>query len=179
MTGFPWKIATVAGLVVGGVLALKARNEKRQPTSPGRVALIGDSYAVGLGSELQRIFPDFRYEGHTGTSTSQWVNRVRSKCDQCGDWLIQYKPDLVLVSLGVNDGSNPNANNYATIVRDLQSIGASVKWISPPSGVNQNAQAIIESLGVPTTPPPKVSLVDGIHPSSYIPWAREIASSIG
>jgi hypothetical protein len=174
----PWKIVLVGGVVLGtGIALVKKFGSTTKPV--GRVALIGDSYAVGLGPELAKIFSDFRFEGHVGTTTSQWANRVRSACDTCGDWLTAFKPDVVLVSLGMNDGAKPNPTNYQIIVRGLQSIGARVVWIEPP--VTSPARAIIASLGVQTVQAPALSLAaDGLHPipAGYQIWAQKIAEAI-
>lgn len=170
--------ATALGLYgVGKVISARKR-EGAQINQ--RVALIGDSYAVGLGPELTKIFPNFRFEGHIGTNTAQWANRIRSACDQCGDWLPAFKPDVVLVALGVNDGKTPNASNYQTIVRGLHGLGARVIWIEPPAEVwTPVVRQTIASLGVPTVPATKWALSDdGIHPQSYVPWAHEIADTI-
>lgn len=181
----PWKAVAIGGAVLGiGGIAVVQLVKKFGPgstTKPiGRVALIGDSYAVGLGPELSRIFPEFRSEGHVGTTTSQWAERTRSACDQCGDWLTTFKPDVVLVSLGVNDGASPSRYDYVRIVDALSKIGAHVKWIEPPAAVNTPSRAIIRSLAVPTIPGTKTPLAaDGLHPKSYTTWAREIASALG
>lgn len=175
----PWKAIAVGGVALGavGVAVLISRS---QPTSvpPRRVALIGDSYAVGLGPELKSLIADFKYEGHVGTNTWQWAHHA-VQCSGCGDWLTAFKPDVVLVSLGVNDGSAPNVSNYQTIVQALHGIGARVVWIMPPAAVNTACRSVIDSLGVQTVPAPQLQLVDGLHPSSYAEWAQEIARSIG
>lgn len=175
----PWKAIAVGGAALGGigVLALVIRRPK---PSAKRVALIGDSYAVGLGPELQKLLPDSRGEGHVGNSTVQWATHSAA-CGPCGDWLRAFKPDIVFVSLGVNDGQAPNPTNYQTIVRSLHGIGARVIWIEPPAGVRSDAvRKIIASLGVPTIPATTTPLAaDGLHPLSYSQWARDIAQSIG
>ena len=170
----------IGGALLGGIglLIFAGRSSSSKPT-PKRVALIGDSYAVGLGPELAKILPDFKFEGHVGTNTAQWANHAAA-CGTCGDWLTAYKPDVVLVSLGVNDGATPNTANYQRIVQGLQKIGARVVWIEPPAGVNTpTVRAVIASLGVPTVPATTVPLAsDGLHPRNYGPWSQEIARSL-
>jgi hypothetical protein len=175
----PWKPIAISGAILGaiGVAVLVAR-KKTAPTAAQRVALIGDSYAVGLGPELAKLIPDFKYEGHVGTNTSQWANHS-SACGTCGDWLTAYKPGVVLVSLGVNDGTEPNSANYQRIVQGLQKIGARVVWIDPPAAVHTTARSVIASLGVPTVPAPNIPLApDGLHPKSYGPWAQQVAKAV-
>lgn len=180
---FPWTAVAAAGLALGvaGVAAgvagrsaaAKAQVQKR------RVALIGDSYAVGLGPELAKLLPQFRYEGHVGTNSSQWADHAAG-CVDCGDWLTAYRPDLTLVALGVNDGNAPNSANYHTIVSALHGIGSKVVWIEPPAGVRAPVlRAVIESLGVQVVPGANVPLAaDGLHPAGYRPWAEKIARAI-
>jgi hypothetical protein len=175
---FPWKAVVVGGVALSVVgAAVLARG--RPLDKPRRVALIGDSYAVGLGPELEKLLPDFKYEGRTGTRTGQWASHAAA-CGECGDWLTSFKPDLVLVALGVNDGASPNPSNYHAIVQALHGIGARVIWIEPPAAVAAPAvRDAIAALGVgvvPATPTPLAA--DGLHPISYGGWAREIAQAV-
>jgi hypothetical protein len=190
----PWKpILAAAGTFLGVVGIATVANRKSAPPSPAptptssRVALLGDSYAVGLGPQLQRLLPLVQYEGHVGMGTTGWA-----ACSSCGNWLPAFKPTLTLVSLGVNDGSAPNRTNYQLIVSALHGIGTRVVWIEPPAqvsvpGVNMAAiRATIASLGVPTVPATQTPLaaeqIRGqtayLHPQSYVPWANEIVRAI-
>ena len=171
-----WKAVAIGGAIAGGIGALVLADRKT-PVPAGRVALIGDSYAVGLGPELAKIFSDFKYAGVVGTNTAQWAAHSAA-CGTCGDWLTTFKPDVVLVSLGVNDGATPNRQNYNDIVGGLHGLGARVIWIEPPAGVNTpTVRSVIASLGVQTVPATTVSLA-GIHPVDYSPWANEVAQIV-
>ena len=178
---FPWKGALTAGgvaLSALGLATLLTRRETTQYKPLGRIALIGDSYAEGLGPELSKLLPNFKYEGHGGTTTGQWAAHSKH-CGECGDWLTAFRPQIVLVSLGVNDGDAPNIANYQMIVRALQGLGARVVWIQPPAAVKTPAHAMIASLGVRTVPATTTPLsADRLHPASYAPWAQEIAQVI-
>lgn len=177
---FPWKAVAAGGAALGvaGAAALIAGSKKSQAILPAaqRVALIGDSYAVGLGPELAKLLPDIRGEGHVGVSTAGWLDHTPSY----GDWLPAFKPTLTLVSLGVNDGTAPNPANYQAIVRALHGIGSRVVWVEPPAGVSAPAvRDAIASLGVATIPATQTPLAaDGLHPANYVPWAAEIAQAI-
>lgn len=174
---FPWKAIAIGGAVLGaaGIAVSITRRSKVAPA--GRVALVGDSYAVGLGPELAKLFPDFKYEGHVGNTTGQWAHHAQP-CGECGNWLTAFKPDVVLVALGVND-ANPNTDDYQTIVRGLHGIGARVIWIEPPAAVKTATRNVIASLGVPTVPATNAPLAaDGLHPKSYQPWAQEVAEVV-
>lgn len=175
----PWKPIALGGLVLGIVTAIVRANHTHI-VAPKRVALIGDSYAVGLGPELAKLLPTFKYAGVVGTNTAEWATHA-SSCGTCGDWLTAFKPDVVLVSLGVNDGDTPNPANYQTIVRNLHGIGARVVWIEPPAALNTPSRAVIDALGVPVVPGTTVPLAaDGLHPSGagYATWAQQIATEL-
>jgi hypothetical protein len=178
----PWGAVALGGaaVVAIGAIVTSSRRARAAAPAPQRVALIGDSYAVGLGPELAKLFPIFKYEGHVGTNTAQWASHS-SVCGTCGDWLTTFRPDLVFVSLGVNDGAAPNLANYQTIARSLRGIGSNVVWIEPPASVNTPAvRAAIATLGVRTVPATRSPLAaDGLHPRSYAPWAREVTATLG
>jgi hypothetical protein len=172
----PW--LAVAGLALGAIGVATAsvarqRSEQRTVLAARRIALIGDSYAVGLGPELAKLLPNFTYTGQVGAPTSRWAGWLPG-------WLTTYQPTLTLVALGVNDGNAPNGANYHAVVSALHGIGSRVVWIEPPAGVNAPlVRAAIESLGVEVVPGANVSLAaDGVHPASYAPWAAVIAKAV-
>ena len=182
----PWKAIAAGGAVFGviGAAVLLGNSSKKKPapapapTSPQRIALIGDSYAVGLGPELAKLLPNFQAEGHVGVGTAGWLNHTPSYAS----WLTAFRPTLTLVSLGVNDGSAPNPANYQALVQALHGIGSRVVWIEPPAGVNTPAvRDVIASLGVTLVPPTPTPLApDGLHPAGtgYQAWAREVAQAV-
>jgi len=179
----PWIAAAGLALGVAGVVA--SRHAQRSVTVPvvQRIALIGDSYAVGLGPELAKLLPNFTYAGREGSTVDQWATWLPG-------WLTAYQPTLTLVSLGVNGA--PNSAEFHAIVAALGGIGSRVVWIDPPAGVNVpgvNLPAIyqaIAALGVPvvpaTTTPLRSEEIRGsvayLHPQSYASWAREIAAAL-
>lgn len=177
----PWKAVAIGSAALGAVgVAVLVGKSATTHQSKGivvsqRIALIGDSYAVGLGPELAKLFPTFRFEGHVGIGTSGWL-----ACAACAAWLPTFRPTIVIVSLGVNDGSAPNGANYHAIVQALHGIGARVVWIEPPAAVNAPAvRAAIASLGVATVPATDTPLgPDGLHPASYGPWAQAVAQAV-
>lgn len=171
----PWALA-ISGITTIGLI-IYGHRKRIAPPPLGRVALIGDSYAVGLGPELQKLFPEFRYEGHVGTNTWQWAHGTR--CGDCGSWLRVFGPKVVLVSLGVNDGDKPERSNYQDIIRMIHGLGARVIWIQPPAMLATPSHAMIASLGVQTVPPTTTPLsADNLHPASYGPWAQEVAQVV-
>lgn len=181
MPNVRWKHVAV-GSVLGAVAAVGVLLLRNSSDPPTRVALIGDSYAVGLGPELKKLLPSFEYEGFEGTNSAQWANRS-APCGSCGAWLAGFKPTLVLVSLGTND-KPVDARNYQDIVRRLHGLGAHVVWIEPPAGVDglNEARDAIARLGVRTIPA-TTAPVYGSHPkhpnqAGYRAWAAEIAEAV-
>lgn len=172
-----WKTAFVVGGALTSVIGAVLVFGRTQSSTIPRVALIGDSYAVGLGPELSKALPSFRYEGHVGTNTWQWAHQ--RGCGDCGKWIASFRPHLTLVSLGVNDGDSPDVKNYQEIVRQLHGLGSKVIWIEPPNGVQTASRDVVSSLGVATVPATMTPLSrDGLHPASYGPWAREVADVV-
>ncbi len=182
-----WIAVAVGGAALGfygiGVAVSRSKRRSAEEQVNQRISLIGDSYAVGLGPELAKIFPNLKYEGHVGSPTTAWAHHSAS-CGECGDWLPAFKPDVVLVSLGTNDAA-PKAADYQTLVRGLHGLGARVVWIEPPAGVDTAGihvvRPIITSLGVQTVPPYSAPLgPDRLHPDAvgYKLWAHSIASAV-
>jgi len=175
---FPWKAVAAGGAALAalGTAVLVGGSSKKKSATPQRIALIGDSYAVGLGPELSKLLPTFQYEGHVGVSTSGWLNHTPSYAA----WLPGFRPTIVIVSLGVNDGNAPDPANYHALVQALHGIGARAVWVEPPAGVSAPAvRDAIASLGVQTVPATQAPLAsDGLHPASYGPWAREVAQVV-
>lgn len=174
-------LSTAGGIVA--FLGYLLMQKGTQPASPTRIALIGDSLAVGLAPQLKALATidsiPFRAEGHVGTTPKQWATQT-SACGQCGDWLAEFKPTIVLVSLGTNDigYASPPANYYQTIRDRITALGATVVWIDPPMMPNDRLTAVrdvIASLGVQVIPPANIPIgPDNIHPTSYVGWAKLI-----
>lgn len=180
----------VAGGVLGflGIAALffaTSSNKKAIITKDSRVALIGDSLAVGLGPELAKIAAAngvaFQHEGHSGTTPKQWAEHAAA-CGQCGDWLKTFSPTIVLVELGTNDLglATPNVSYYQTIRDGIRSLGARVVWVMPNKMSRSELAAVrqtIGSLGVDVVPMAEVPISqDGVHPTSigFNVWAQKI-----
>lgn len=185
----PWIAAAGLALGVAGIMASR-RAPRASGTVSRRIALIGDSYAVGLGPELVKLLPGFRFEpgptAFVGASTKEVA-------DALPGWLSAYQPTLTLVTLGVNGAANPA--DFHAVVGTLGGIGSKVVWIGPPAGVRvpwvdmPAVRGVIASLGVPTVPATNVALRPEqmrqttvyLHPQvgGYSQWAREIANVVG
>jgi lysophospholipase L1-like esterase len=174
-----WKAVLVGSAITGAIGALVFAERRSAHSLPNkRVALIGDSYAVGLGPELEKLIPNLRGEAHIGDSTARWAQDLKNGKGR-GEWLADFRPTDVLVALGVNDGTRPNVENYRSIVQSLRGMGARVLWIAPPAAVNApSVRSAIASLGIPIRATATPLADDGLHPVSYSGWAREIAEEL-
>lgn len=152
---------------------------------PGaRLLLIGDSLAVGMKSEFERLALANGYvpfvHAVVGTNTHMWVGWFKKVVED-------DRPDLVFVSLGTNDTGFPEATirdrrgDYSEIVKVGSDAGARVLWIGLPKLTNKklcpHADLVKELIANSVTdyfesdklnfPQP-----DGIHtsPQGYILW---------
>lgn len=162
--------------------------DRRTPAAASRIALIGDSLAVGLGPLLGKLAQAdgvvFQHEGHVGTRARQWATHAAA-CGHCGDWLDSMRPTLALVSLGTNDVASSmtaEAPFYAQIRDRIRALGASVLWLAPPRIERAGLVAVrkvIDGLGVTTFHTELLTIPlgpDGIHPTAagYSAWADAI-----
>lgn len=184
----PWKVIAAAATAFAGTVGLlvyaAGESMNRGAVSAvrrRRVALIGDSYAVGLGPELAKVMPDFvGYRGIVGSSPAQWSS---GEAD-VWRWLRDLGPTTVLVSLGVNGGAVSTADMHA-VVSAVHGLGARAVWVEPPAGVTAPGvdlpavRRAVESLGVSYVPATGTPVgADGLHPTSYQKWAAEIAKVV-
>lgn len=178
------KLALAVGGTLAGVVGLATLAKRSAPppapVRPRKIALIGDSYAEGLGPELAKSLPNFDYRSVRGSSPAQWVKGMSAQWQ----WLQALQPTVVLVSLGVNGGA-PSSSDLHAIAQAVHGIGATTVWIEPPAGVTAmgvnpgNIDRTIEALGVPFIPSTATPIgADGLHPASYSGWADEVAQAV-
>jgi hypothetical protein len=178
------KIIYSSLLVLAGVgiaLNLASRSDACLPTIKrgDRVLLIGDSFGVGTAPHFKALCAEagvqFQSAAHVGDSATHWLG---GKLTQA----MAFGPTVVMVSLGTNDtaGSTPQQAmeaNFRKLVAQIQSHGASVVWILPPSlPFEDRASAAARSLGVPVFESAQLDLPkgpDNLHPSAkgYAAWA--------
>ena len=166
---FPWKAVAIGGAAALGVAAIVWPERNQWSKKRPRVALFGDSYAQGLAPWMKTTgaFSAFEGDGIVGLNT--WQAKIPA-------WLPEFQPEVVLVSLGVNDGNSPNVANCQRIIQTLHGMGAKVVWIQPPVSVNTPAHVMIDSLGVPTVPALVLPMADRLHPTrqGYGTWASSV-----
>jgi hypothetical protein len=122
------------------ILAASGTSSARSPEGTiiaqdsARVLLVGDSLAVGLAPELTKLADSvglsFQHAATGGTSVVQWDAWIADK-------LTQYRPNIVLVSLGANDYQRTDPDRVrvaiAGFVGKCHDAGAQICWIRPPT----------------------------------------------
>lgn len=89
-------------LVAWGAGASVAPGRSDGPGEPPTTLVVGDSLAVGMRPHLGALLPDrtITWDVRSGRTTPQGLQRLRAQVRKAS-------PDLVLVSLGTNDGPDP------------------------------------------------------------------------
>lgn len=142
-----------------------------------KVVVVGDSLAVGTGSQIPNAIVDAK----VGINSSAILSKAQN------DKQLQ-NADVAIISAGANDGagtSGKNPNSQKTIA-NLEAIRSSLNakkyvWILPYNrSVAQDIMSVVKpgdevvDLAKTTTPSK-----DGLHPSSYAPVAKDAISKGG
>ena len=181
--------------------ASTSRKPKEVQTTPAivenkpRVVILGDSLTAGLGLDIDKAYPalvekqleilgyptEILNAGQSGDTTAGGVQRV--------DWILQQKPDLLLVELGANDGMRgvplPEIkNNLTTIIQKAKKSNTPVflmdMYVPPNLGKEYSDEfhelfsTIAEEQNIPLIPfllidvagKPELNQADGIHPTA-------------
>jgi lysophospholipase L1-like esterase len=139
------RLLVYAGLLtVGGVAAASLfATPKIRPGQ--RLFLLGDSLAVGLTTPLSQIAKDhkvgFKNMAVSGTRIDQWASNAALY-----QAIRDFKPDLILVSLGTNDEYmklDAHKQQAAPLRKLLTTLreSAPVVWIGPPRLPSSGAYA--------------------------------------
>jgi len=141
-----------------------------EPATSNKVVVVGDSLAVGTGSQISGAIVDAK----VGINSSAVLYKVTNDNQLKG-------ADVAIISAGANDGAGKNGKNpdSAKTIANLKGIRNALGakkyvWILPYNrSVAQDIMSIAGSDEVidlaKTTEPSK----DGIHPSSYAPVAKD------
>jgi acyl-CoA thioesterase-1 len=197
------RAAATATLAVGIVACSSSPAPKPASASPSPraaaegplVVFLGDSLTAGYGLDAEQAFP--AVVGATLASEGRPVRVVNAGVS--GDtsagglarleWLLQQKPDVLVVGLGANDGLRgqpPEATeaNLVEIVRRAKGSGSKVLLLGmkiPPSYGPSYARRferlydrVADATDVPLMPflldgvaaKPELNLPDGIHPNA-------------
>ncbi len=191
-----YTISSILTLLGLGIVVSKLTNKPKN-LSNERIAIIGDSLAVGLSPKLSKIAKEqnipFFSGGAGGSSIHQWSIGTSIKSwnlKEIVNSLNAFKPTIVLISLGTNDangidsfGSQVEKTIKTDIETLLKKVNASVIWIAPPNIKVFNSmpkiRQYIYDAGVPVFESDKFDIKlgsDGIHPTSegYLTWANVI-----
>jgi hypothetical protein len=170
----------LALLVLFVVVASAVSSRARQSPRPakglgGTIGLVGDSYAVGLSTPLANLLPDDGFlvgRSEVGAHTLEilsWVPKA-----------IEQGATRVLISAGTNDHA-ASAAQLVKIRAEAALLEKTVRgvveliWLESPS-----VKLRVAPTGARTLTPPKMQLVDGLHPSGdgYRKWARKITEEL-
>lgn len=156
-----------------------------KPPKPRRVVLIGDSLAVGLAkplaAELGARGAALQVRAATGANAGAFTEG--SGASALGKLLADFKPDVVLVSLGTNDtvpGAEALAKKLPARFALLASVGARVAFLEPPA-LPWSREPIHQAAAYARAPlivaPAIEQERDRIHPTGagYAAWSKFIA----
>jgi lysophospholipase L1-like esterase len=155
------------------------------PSSPGvpawpsgvkSVLHVGDStlgYTLGLALELRTRFlaAGIHYEAHTETSAGLHSFAASKKLEEL---VREKKPDVVLISLGINNLTVPHPDEYERDVRSIvRQAGKSPCWWVGPLALDRPEKGLNAMLARTTAPCRFASSYDlrierqpdGIHPT--------------
>jgi hypothetical protein len=146
-------------------------------SSGSKIVVVGDSLAVGTGSQIPNAIVDAK----VGINSSAILSKAQN------DKQLQ-NADVAIISAGANDGAGANGKNPNSqkTIANLEAIRSSLKakkyvWILPYNrSVAQDIMQVVKpgdevvDLAKTTTPSK-----DGLHPSSYAPVAKDAISKGG
>ena len=152
---------------------------------------IGDSFAGALGIELNRTLEQSGVHGVLRFETSTYIP-TWAYDKKLGQYLSQYKPDLILISLGANELQNPEPEKRIPLIHHLieRLGGRSCAWVAPVlwEGAPSKLLDVIKANVAPCIYLDGNSFVvhmprarDKIHPSmdARPDWARVITRWLG
>lgn len=148
---------------------------------------VGDSFAGALGIELNKVLDQAGLRSVLSFETSTYIPTWAFD-KRLGQHLSQYKPDLVLISLGANELQNPEPEKRIPLIRRIiERLGnRSCAWIAPVlwEGANPKLLEVIRANVAPCVYLDGNAFIvhmprarDKIHPSmdARPDWARVIA----
>ena len=98
-----------------------------------RVLQIGDSFAAALGGELSRLFKDAGLRSTLEYKTASYIPNWSYEGD-VPKFVANYRPDLVLITLGANELEIPKPEERIKPIKHLVGslAGRPCVWIAPP-----------------------------------------------
>lgn len=154
------------------------------PDASTRIALIGDSYGVGLSFRLKKLSEccgiPFFANPVVGSGINDWKSGYKI------DRALDFNPTLVVISLGGNDFGRSRKSVEAPIdqlVRRIRQAGAQPAWVEPlllPKRIESDAiRQAWRDTGIPrydSRPLEYPRASDGIHlhMREYAAWAEKL-----
>ena len=114
--------------------AVAAPEPAAEPMPKGtRVLQIGDSFAAALGGELSKLFKEAGVRSTLEFKTASYIPNWSYEGD-VPKFVSNYRPDLVLITLGANEIEIPKPDERIKPIKHLVSTlgGRPCVWISPP-----------------------------------------------
>jgi len=98
-----------------------------------RVLQIGDSFAAALGGELSKLFKEAGVRSTLEFKTASYIPNWSYEGD-VPKFVSNYRPDLVLITLGANEIEIPKPDERIKPIKHLVSTlgGRPCVWIAPP-----------------------------------------------
>ena len=98
-----------------------------------RVLQIGDSFAAALGGELSKLFKEAGIRSTLEFKTASYIPNWSYEGD-VPKFVANYRPDLVLITLGANEIEIPKPEERIKPIKHLVSTlgGRPCVWIAPP-----------------------------------------------
>jgi hypothetical protein len=145
-------------------------------SSGGKVVVVGDSLAVGTGSQMKSAIVDAK----VGINSSTILEKVTSNKELKG-------ADVAIISAGANDGAgkdgkNPNSAKTVSNLKGIRDTLDAKKyiWILPYNrSVAKDILSVAGSDQVIDLAKTVEAGKDGVHPSSYAPVARLVMDKAG
>jgi len=114
--------------------AVAAPEPAAEPMPKGtRVLQIGDSFAAALGGELSKLFKEAGVRSTLEFKTASYIPNWSYEGD-VPKFVSNYRPDLVLITLGANEIEIPKPDERIKPIKHLVSTlgGRPCVWIAPP-----------------------------------------------
>lgn len=129
-----------------GALFLLTRKKARKSLSGLTILHVGDSHVGGLEPFLAKITTDAGAASFMSTSQVGWSTSRFADSMSTASLAEDIDPAIILVTLGTNDGLDPNKTGAAVHAIVEQASGIPVLWIGPPNMPREDIQDILPQL---------------------------------
>jgi lysophospholipase L1-like esterase len=164
-----------------------AMGRSARPPQGTTVLHLGDSFAGALGIALRKELESHNVKHALHFKTASFIPNWAAHA-KVPLWLLRYKPDLVLITLGANELSIQDPGQRAGAIRRMVKVvaGHPCVWIVPPLWAEENGlTGVIAENCSPCRVMDTNALIahmprerDGIHPSTQArqDWAKLVVA---